>query len=441
MRIFDWKPGAWQQNTAPQVSTETVMASHAVYACVTLIAADFGKLPPRLMQFGDDRIWSETESAAFSPFLKKPNRFQNRIQFQEWWATSKLMNGNVYALKERDARGVVVAEYILDPCRVTPLVTDSAEVYYQIGQDNMAGLPAQIIVPASEIVHDRMNCLFHPLVGISPLFACAAAANTGLQITNNSAKFFTNNSNPGGVLIAPGAISNETALRLKTYWEENYTGDNAGKVAVLGDNLKYEAMRMSAADSQLIEQLRWTAEVVCSVFHMPPFKVGLGATPTYANAEVLNQIYYSDCLQSHIEQYELCQDEGLGLDRAKDGKRYGIELDTTALFRMDTATQHKVLQDDIKGGLLTPNEARMAINRKPLEGGDTIYLQQQYYSMAALAQRDQDDPFASPEPAPILPAPNVTDGEEDAGDDQVKALTDAFLAAWHAEPLEISAHA
>jgi phage portal protein BeeE len=30
-----------------------------------------------------------------------------------------------------------------------------------------------VIVPAREIIHDRFNCLFHPLVGISPLYAAA----------------------------------------------------------------------------------------------------------------------------------------------------------------------------------------------------------------------------------------------------------------------------
>jgi len=36
------------------------------------------------------------------------------------------------------------------------------------------------------------------------------------------------------ILSAPGAISDETAARLKTHWDANYTGNNAGKVAVVG---------------------------------------------------------------------------------------------------------------------------------------------------------------------------------------------------------------
>ena len=91
------------------------------------------------------------------------------------------------------------------------------------------------------------------------------AALIGLRIQDNQSGFFVNGSNPGGVLTAPGAISNETAQRLSDHWNTEYTGEGAGKIAVLGDGLKFEPMRMSAVDSQLIEQLRWTAEVVCSM--------------------------------------------------------------------------------------------------------------------------------------------------------------------------------
>jgi phage portal protein BeeE len=47
-------------------------------------------------------IWTETDSPAFSPVLRKPNRYQNRIQFWESWILSKLTRGNAYVLKERD---------------------------------------------------------------------------------------------------------------------------------------------------------------------------------------------------------------------------------------------------------------------------------------------------------------------------------------------------
>jgi phage portal protein BeeE len=53
------------------VSTDTVLTYSAVFACVTLIAADIAKLRLRLVAQDEDGIWTETESAAFSPVLRK----------------------------------------------------------------------------------------------------------------------------------------------------------------------------------------------------------------------------------------------------------------------------------------------------------------------------------------------------------------------------------
>lgn len=50
--------------------------------------------------------------------------------------------------------------------------------------------------------------------------ACGLAAIQGLRIQTNSARFFAQGASLGGVLTAPGAISDETAKRLKAYWEE-----------------------------------------------------------------------------------------------------------------------------------------------------------------------------------------------------------------------------
>ncbi len=392
--------GAWQQNQ--EQSVETVLAFSATFACITLICSDVSKMRLRLVEQDANTIWNEVESGAFSPFLRKPNRYQNRIQFVYWWLASKLIHGNTYALKARDARGVVRAAYILDPTRTTPKVSPDGAVYYEIKTDNLSSLQSDITVPASEIFHDVGYPLFHPLVGVSPIYACGLAAVQGLRIQNNSSRFFANGSKPGGVLTAPGAITPEAAQRVKAYWDENFVGDNMGKVAVLGDGLKYEAMAVTANDSQLIEQLKWTAENVCTAFHVPAYKIGIGNPPSYNNVEALDQQYYSQCLQFHIESMELCLDEGLGLSPDKvEGRRLGVEFDLEDLLRMDTATQIKAEKD--AAGIKTINESRQRLNLKPMTGGDQVYLQHQDHSIEALAKRDEGpDPFstASSDPAP-----------------------------------------
>ena len=400
--VFESFGGAFQSDV--QVSPEVALAHPTVYACVTQIASDIGKLRLRLTQFKNG-IWEET--VAFNPIFRKPNHYQTRQKFIEQWIISKLIYGNTYILKQRDNLGRVSALYPLDPLKVKTLVSDNGMVFYQLNMDNLSGIVRDYpAVPASEIIHDTTECLFHPLVGIPPLFAGGLAAKQGLNIQKNSTYFFGNSSTPGGILTAPGSISADTAARLKANWDTNYSGVNAGKVAVLGDGLTFVPMRMTAVDSQLIDQLKWSDEKVCSVYKVPPYKVYAGPLPSGLNTEVIDRIYYSGCLQRYIEAIEQLLDDGLDLPQ-----NLGAEFDLDDLMRMDTETKMRVAGEGVKSGIMAPNEGRKRFSLPPVKGGDTPYLQVQNYSLAALDARDKLNPLMviPPKEEPPPSKKDVTD--------------------------------
>lgn len=404
--------GAWQRNL--ELNPALASTFYADFACKTLIARDIAKLKVKLVRRVGG-IWEETDNPAFSPVLRKPNSYQTRNQFWESWMLSKLSRGNAYVLKARDNRRVVRALYVLDPRRVTPLIADDGSVFYQLATDDLNVIGSQITVPATEIVHDRMNC-DHWLVGIPPIYASGLAAMQGINIQNQSLRLFSNNATPGGILTAPGHIPDDTVNRLKEEWDQKYGGANYGKTAVLGDGLKFEKMSLTAVEGQMLEQLKWSAENVCSTYHVPPYKIGVGAMPSYNNVQALNVEYYTQCLQSLIEDAESCLDEGLGLGEQFD---LGTEFDVENLLRMDGSTQADFVTKLTGGGVMTPNEARANFGLKPIAGGDTVYMQQQDIPMSVAAAQTAHPNEVKPEPPAPEPA-NDDDAEMDA--EAAKAL-------------------
>lgn len=377
--------GAWQTNVT--IDQNRVATNWAVFSCVTLIAADIAKMPARVMRQASNGIWQAT---FFRPVLRQPNHFQTWGDFIKSWLFSLLLRGNTFVLLVREA-GRVTSMFVLDPNRVVPLVSESGEVFYQLNADNLAGIEEEVAVPAAEIMHDRIHALWHPLCGISPLVACGLAAQQGLAMQTNSTLFFNNMSQPGGVMTAPGAISDETAARLKASFTENFSGEKAGNLLVLGDGLKYEAMTISAKDSQMIEQLKFTGEMICAVYHVPPYKLGLGSPPQANNLAALNQQYYDQCLHPLVDSIEGRLD--IGLEVAEPFER--VEFDTAELLRMDPSARFDSYGKAITAAIMAPNEARRLENLGPSDGGDTPYLQVQNSSLRALAIRDAraiDDP-------------------------------------------------
>lgn len=400
-------PGAWQQNVTLR-SQSDLLAFPPIYACVTLIAGDIAKLRMRLTALTDDDVWLESAVKPNSPFLiplRKPNPYQTPYQFWTAWVISRLLYGNAYILKVRDNRGLgegsgmVRQMHVLDPCLVKPSVyEETGEVFYELRRDHLAGIPQeQIYLPASEIIHDRVTPLWHPLVGVSPLYAAALPGTQGVNIANNSAKFFENMSRPSGMLVAPGAITKEQRADIKAAWEANYSSTNMGKTAVLGDDMKYVPFTMPAEQAQLTEQSEAAARWTAMAFHVPPYKLGLDGGQKFNNMQQQDMDYYKQCLQTHMESIEQSLDAGLELD-----PKVRSQFDEKMLFRMDPISRADAAQKRTAASITSVNEERHDEDMPPVTGGEKPLSQQQYFPIDTLSKRPPPD--SAPKPA-APPAP------------------------------------
>lgn len=396
-RVLEPFPGAWQQNV--EEKRADILCYPPLYACLNRISRDMGTLPTHLQQEDADGIWINVENPAYSPVLRKPNHYQTAQQFRESWALSILLHGNTYVLKGRDNRGVVDRLYVLDPCRVLPMVSESGDVFYQLNyptSDNL--LPGiypgeQIIVPAREIIHDRLNTFHHQLIGVPPLCAAYWPAVTGLKILKNASSFFANGANPGGILTAPAGMSDADAEAVKAYWNSRFQGEGSGRVAVIGADMKFTSFAFKSTDAQLIEQLRFTGEQICQAFAIPPFIIGIGTIPAGMKVDDMMGMYERLALQPLIDSMENLLEEGLGVARP-----LGIDIDTSPLLRMDTQKRAEVWGKMVSDGVSTPNEARKPFNLPPLLGGDTVYMQQQDYPLDQVRLNKIEPPVAEPPP-------------------------------------------
>jgi len=381
--------GAWQLND--ELTPASVLTNPTVFRCVSLIATDIGKTSCRLVRLDDDGVWTESSNPAYSPVLRRPNRYQTPQQFFEAWAIARLLYANVYIYKTRDARGVVRALYVLDSSKVKPLVAPDGAVYYELQPNELAGVveeTGRLVVPAREVIHDRWNCLFHPLVGVPPLYAAGGAAGQALQIQASSTAFFANGARPAGIVSIPAAIGVDQAERVVDFWKQTAADASRGLTRFLTGGATYEAVTATAVDAQVTEQQKQAANTIAGVFGVPVSMVDSSQQPPYANSEASLLQYHSQCLQTHMTAIEHCLDEGLELPT-----EYGTEFDIDDLIWMDTATRTTAANDAIGSGAMTPNEARWKyFGLGPVPGGDSPYLQQQYFPLDALASREVPAP-------------------------------------------------
>lgn len=399
--------GAWQHNDP--ITAESALGNPSVFGVVSRMASDISKITPVMLLERDGQgFWQWTTNPAYTPVLRTPNRYQTDQQFVEQYMLSKFLHGNTYVLKGYDERGVVNQLNILDPLRVKPLVAPDGGVYYELQSNDLAGLENQTeprIVPASEIIHDRWNCAGHPLCGISPLYAASGAVTHELTISNSSTGMFSRG-RPSGLLTAPGKIDPLSAQRVK----EQFQNMKPGETALAEFGLTYQPIGITAEQAQLIQQLGWTEETICKVFGMPISILNTSKQPPYANSDASQLQYKSQCLEPHMISFCKCVGAGLNLPLY-----LMLEFDDTLLSWMDAATRTKAAHEAVAAGVMTPNEARDTFFLlPPVPGGNTPYLQQQYWSLKAAAKREAKpkavaapapaaEPAAVPEPEPVAP--------------------------------------
>jgi len=426
---------AWQRGLSGSGKDDPViMAFSAVYACVTIISEDVAKLPLNVMKTGDKGVPEVSMQHPIQLLFENPNSYQTMLEFMQQHMAAKLMTGNSYIYMVLDQRGVCREMHLLPVGRVLPLIDNETKaIFYQVNygtggsylfpEDQMG---PNNVIPARFIINDRINCLWHPLLGVSPITAAAYSAMTGGRIMMQSEEFFANYCRPGGILTAPGTIAKETATRLKEEWQNRFSQrGKLGETAVLGDGLTWEPLAINAVDAQLIEQLRWTIEDVARVFRVPLYMLAELGKTTFRNSEQMARAYFQGCLQYHLESTERRFDKDLGLSRG-----VYCAFDLEALFRMESDVRYDTYQKGIQAGVLSINEARAKEGLPPVKGGEIPRVQMQYVPVDTPVPNPLA-PVAAKPPAAPAPEPNAAPapaGSKKDGDDLIDAEADDFLA-------------
>jgi HK97 family phage portal protein len=120
---------------------------------------------------------------------------------------------------------------------------------------------------------------------------------------------------------------------------------------------------VTAADVQLIEQRKYNATQVATLFGLPPYLVGgdLGSSLTYATVEGENTRLWTDALQPMAMRLQ----RGIGGTWTPAGQR--LQFIPDAILRSQTLDRYQAHKIGLEAGFLTVDEVRALENLPPLE--------------------------------------------------------------------------
>lgn len=416
-----WGPDWFQRGFPSPSSMPPLVTFPGVFAAIDGISNDIARLPMRhFRREGGEVI--EVENSAALRVLEQPNGYQTRFDLMKHLISSQLYRGNGYLYAIRNRRYEIDELHNLTADSVWPH-RSGTEVFYDVGANQLAGINAAGMLTTRECFHHRMMTLGDPIMGITPLVAAALSCSAGMAILRQSERFFNQASRPSGVLQTVGRLNADQAQAIKDRWNAVYKGpEGSGEVAVLEQGLEWKPLTMTSVDAQLIEQLRYTVEDVARVYQLPLFKLGDYTKVSYSSTEQLTRIYHSQCLAAHMESLEDRFTQFFGMNPRQEW----LEYDTDALFRTEMQQRIEALAKSVQGGIRTPNEARKSEGLNPIEGGDTVFMQQQMVPVEVLSSRA--DLKAKPPNQPTPPATAALPPPTPAAEIDVAALSDELMS-------------
>jgi HK97 family phage portal protein len=345
------------------VSSDTAMRVTTVFAAVRLLASSVGRLPLNLYrEQGETRVLLPDHPIA-QMLRWKPNNWQTAFEFQSMMMGHLALRGNAYARIIRI--GTRPAALIpMHPNYVTVEQRADGSLIYR----GHGILGETLTLEQRDVLHLR-GMSSYGVVGINPIAAARNAIGMALAVDEYGSTMFANGATPSGVLKKDGALSEEAITRLRAQFEEKFAGSaNAGRPLILEEGMSWQAISMSAEDSQFLETRKFNRTEIASLFNIPPHMLGDLERATFTNIEHQSLDFVRNCLEAWLECWEQAIKRDLlwGLE----GNGLVVDFDTTKLTQGDFQSLMTSFQLAINNGVMNPNEARRMLGMNPRDGGD-----------------------------------------------------------------------
>ena len=355
------------------VNEFTAMQTTAVYSCVRILSEALASLPLHVYRYtptGKERVY---DHPLYHILHDEPNSEMTSFVFRETLMSHLLIWGNAYAQIIRDGAGRVVALYPLLPNKMEVWRDKSGEIYYtysRTSDETYRDGPA--ILRRQDVLHIP-GLGFDGLLGYSPIAMAKNAVGMTIACEEYGASFFANGANPGGVLEHPGVLKDPKKVR--DSWNDVYRGsNNAHKVAVLEEGMKYQQIGIPPEEAQFLETRKFQINEIARLYRIPPHMVGDLEKSSFSNIEQQSLEFVKYTLDPWVIRWEQALQRSLFLPKEKT--EYFIKLNVDGLLRGDYQSRMNGYAIGRQNGWLSSNDIRLLEDLNPIpdvEGGN-LYL-------------------------------------------------------------------
>lgn len=282
---------------------------------------------------------------------KEPNLFQDISTFRRNLITDYIIDGNIFIYFD----GVHL--YHLPASKMNIHASETTYIDKFAYNENVNYSP-------SEIIHIKENSFYSIYRGVSRLKPALRTMVLMKNMRDFQDNFFKNGAVPGLVLKSPNTLSEKIKERMIQSWTARYRPDAGGRRPLILDggievdsisNVNFRELDFQAAISE-------NEKIILKALGIPPIMLDSGNN---ANLRPNMRMYYLETILPIVQKINLALERYFGFELTEDV----TEIPALQPELRDQAQYYSAL---VNTGIISPNEAREALNFELIEGFDDL---------------------------------------------------------------------
>ena len=381
-----------------------------VHRCIRIIFNSIGSVPLGMFREQDKDTISDFDHPAIK-LLRAPNGIQTGNDLIEAFVMWYLIRGTGYLWMEPSRLGPeadlsmpFASLRVLPAKMVTTVVRQGQVLAYAMR------LRKQVkkFFPANQVIAMRSPNPNSELEGLSPLHAALQIADTDYAAEIAEAQVFRRGMRLSGALSLGEDANPEEIERLKADLRAQSGAANVHGVLVTGPNTSFTNMVSSMRDMDFLNLRNFSRDTILAAFGVPKIML-IPEGANRSNAVVQERIFWTHTLLPIMSDIEAVLNR-FYLPNFADTQNAKIRFDLSQVqaMRPDELERSDIASSNVRWGIKTPNEVRVANGDEPLDGGHSIYLPVSHMPAEKLMLRD----------------PNATSNGPDKDEDDKKPKED-----------------
>jgi HK97 family phage portal protein len=378
-------------NAGRPVDMSMLARNSTVMSCVAVKARALAQLPIKVFYEDEDGkkidavkdksvgARDKAKAKQVARLLNNPNNFQSKYEFWYQWLMWYELAGESFTLwwrkDQKSTTETPLEMYILDSTLIAVTITPTRYPSYRLSTPSY-GFNRDEPLAAHQVMHCK-EMAWQGSAGFNKGVLMAELVGLDQDIDLYANYVMQNGAKPSGVFmteqVIPDSKYKEIAARLKEAWS-NMVGSKQsdpskpGQGMLLDQGMKYTPLEMlKLQDNDTRELKLQTMRRICGLFGVPPQMIGIH-DGKFNNTQTAMDEFYKSAIYPTIVNVQ----EKLNSHLFVGFPSLSIEFDTKDFLKGAPLDQMNFATAGVKGGILTPNEARAYMGLDPMEGGDEL---------------------------------------------------------------------